>query len=340
MRLGSSLAAGVPPLPFLGFGGAPIGNLRTAVTDAEATAAIRRAWDRGIRYFDTAPHYGLGLSERRLGEVLPGLPRTQLVLSTKIGRLIVPNPHPADQDDDGFAVPGDLTRVWDFSLPGAERSLAESLERLRVDAVDIAFVHDPDQAGPGALEEGVRSLAALKQAGAVRAIGVGTNSTSGLAELIGNGSIDVIMLANRYTLVEHSALETVLDPAARAGVPVIAVGIYGTGLLATARPTPDASYEHRPADAEIVRRAHALAEICESHGVELPAAALAFPMLHPAVAGVVVGMRSAREVDENVDRAEVDIPAALWSDLAAEGLIPPGAVRSLEVAEGKASNPR
>jgi D-threo-aldose 1-dehydrogenase len=312
----------------IGLGGAPLGNLAGAVSDDEAARTLRQAWDRGIRYFDTAPHYGLGLSERRIGAELRRHPRDEYVVSTKVGRLIVPNPRPRERDDDGFAVPGDLTRRWDFSAAGVERSLHESLARSGLESVDILFAHDPDQAWEGAAREGLASLAQLKAAGLVKAIGIGTNSTAGLAGFIEEGLVDVIMLANRYSLLDHTALDSVLAPAHRAGVAVVAVGVFATGLLSTARPAAGATYEYRAADAEVVGRADRIASVCEEHGVELPAAALAFPLLHPAVAAIAVGMRSPHEVDEDLRRFETDIPDGLWRDLVAEGLIPAGAVRA------------
>jgi len=307
-------------------GGGPLGNHGSVVDDSVAEATLERAWQRGIRYFDTAPHYGLGLSERRMGAALAERPRDEFLLSTKVGRLIVANPEPRELDDDGFIVPGDRMRSWDFSLDGVRRSLDESLDRLGLDAVDILLAHDPDQAPGDPVREGLAALATLRDEGLVRAIGVGTNSTAGLAELIDEGLIDVLMLANRYSLLDHGALETVLAPAQRAGVAVVAVGVYATGLLATPRPDPGATYEYRPAEPAVVERTRRIAEICEGHGVELPAAALAFPLLHPAVVGVAVGMRAPREVDENVDRREIAIPTALWRDLVGEGLLPAAAV--------------
>ncbi|WP_147945006.1 MULTISPECIES: aldo/keto reductase [Microbispora] len=314
----------------LGLGGSPLGNLARPVTDDEAAETMRRAWDRGIRYFDTAPHYGLGLSERRMGAELRRRPRDEFVLSTKVGRLIVPNPRPREWDDDGFAVPGDLTRQWDFSAAGVERSLRESLERLGLESVDILYLHDPDQAWEGAAGEGLAALARLKADGVVKAIGIGTNSTAGLARVIEDGLVDVIMLANRYSLLDHTALDSVLAPAHRFGVAVVAVGVFATGLLSTARPAPGSTYEYRAPGADVIGRAERIATVCEGHGVELPAAALAFPLLHPAVSAIAVGMRSPHEVDENLRRFETDIPAGLWDDLIAEGLIPAGAVRAHE----------
>ena len=292
------------------------------MTDADAARTVRHAWDRGIRYFDTAPHYGLGLSERRLGSELSRHPRDEFVISTKVGRLIVPNPNPTAWDDDGFAVPGDLTRQWDFTAAGVERSLLDSLSRLGLDSIDIVYVHDPDQAWEGAAREGLTSLARLKATGVVTAIGIGTNSTTGLTEIIEEGLVDVIMLANRYSLLDHTALDSVLAPAHQAGVAVVAVGVFASGVLTAARPAPGSASAYRPAAPELLERANRIASICRDHRVELPAAALAFPLLHRAVTAVVVGMGSPREVDEDLRRFAADIPDGLWHDLIADGLIP------------------
>jgi D-threo-aldose 1-dehydrogenase len=325
------LNRGRSPRGVMGFGGAPLGNFGAAVDEEQAGHTLRRAWERGIRYFDTAPHYGLGLSERRIGAELRRRPRDEFVISTKAGRLLVPRARPLERDDDGFLVPGDLERRWDFSVAGVERSLRGSLDRLGLDRIDILYAHDPDQAWDGAAREALASLARLKAAGVVSAIGVGTNSTTGLAPLISGGLVDVIMLAGRYSLLDQSALQTVLAPAREAGVAVVAVGVFGGGLLSTARPEPGATYGYRPADAAVVHRAGRIASICADHGVALPAAALAFPLTHPAVAAVAVGMRSPREVDENIQRFATDIPAGLWPDLASAGLIPAGAVPPVRV---------
>jgi len=315
------------PHGVIGLGGAPFGNFATAMDDDRAAATLSRAWDCGIRYFDTAPHYGLGLSERRIGAELRHRPRDEFVISTKVGRLIVPRVPPLGQDDDGFLVPGDQTRRWDFSAAGVERSLHDSLGRLGLDSVDILFAHDPDQAWGGAAREALASLARLRDAGLVSAIGIGTNATAGLAPLVREGLVDVIMLANRYSLLDQEALETVLDPAAENGVAVIAVGVFATGLLSTVEPDSRATYDYQPAGATVVDRARRIASICADHDVALPAAALAFPLLHPAVAAVAVGMRSPREVDEDLRQFTVGIPAQLWSDLVAAGLLPASALR-------------
>ncbi|GAA4742371.1 aldo/keto reductase [Amnibacterium soli] len=309
----------------IAFGAAPVGNLYEAMTDAQAHDAVHRAYERGVRWFDTAPHYGVGLSERRLGAALRELPREEVVVSTKVGRLLVPNAHPTGRDAHGFAVPDDLVRRWDVTADGVRASLEASLERLGLDAVDIAFVHDAEQLSPTAPREGLEALADLKRQGVVRAIGVGTNSVEGLAALIEDGLPDVVMLAGRYTLLEQPGLATVLEPARRAGVAVAAVGVFNSGLLAEERPRADATYDYAAAPSELVRRATRIAEVCEAHGTPLPAAAIALPLRHPAVAAVALGMRSAEQVEQNLDRYEAGVPEALWADLVAEGLLDPAA---------------
>lgn len=305
----------------LGFGGASVGNLRRAIDDDQAHAAIQRAWLRGVRYFDTAPHYGLGLSERRLGRALRELPRTDFVLSTKVGRLLVPRSTPTAEDDEGFAVPGDLERRWDFSVGGVERSLRESRERLGIECIDILFAHDPDQAWDSAARDGLRALAELRSAGEVAAIGIGTNSTAGLVELIDEGALDVLMLAGRYTLLDHRGGLPVLEVAARRGIAVVVAGVFNSGLLATRRPIEGARFDYRAADSEMVAKVHRIADVCEAHGVDVPTAAIAFARRHRAVSSIVVGMRSARDVDDNADRFETAVPDGLWGDLVSSGLI-------------------
>ena len=309
----------------VGFGGASLGNLYRETTDAEAQGAVAAAWDEGIRAFDTAPHYGLGLSERRLGEALSSFPRDEFQVSTKVGRLLVPNPNPSGVDE-GFAVPDDFIREWNFSRDGVRRSLDSSLSRLGIDRIDTVFVHDPDAAYPGAAREGLEALAELKAEGVISAVGVGTNESDGLAELLADGLIDVVMLAGRYTLLEQGALDTVLDPALAVGASVIAVAVYNSGLLAAPRPPADAMYDYQPAPPELLARANLLADACERHGVTLPEAALAFPLRHPAVVAVALGMRTPTQVRQNVERFRADIPTGLWEEIAAEGLVDPRAL--------------
>lgn len=322
----------------LGFGAAALGNLGRETSDDEAFGAVEAAWRGGIRSFDTAPHYGLGLSERRLGAALAGRPREEFAVSTKVGRLLVPNPSPTGRYD-GFAVPDDLRREWDFSRDGILRSLDGSLARLGLDRVDIVFAHDPDAYRPDAARQALETLVDLRDQGVVDAVGVGTNSTEGLAELLADGLIDVVMLAGRYTLLEQGGLDTVLEPAREAGASVIAVGVYNSGLLSADRPAADATYNYLPAPRELVDRANRLADVCEAYGVRLPEAALAFPLRHPAVAGVALGMRTARHVDDNLARLAADIPDAMWLALADAGLLDPRALGAPSTAPLERTHP-
>jgi D-threo-aldose 1-dehydrogenase len=308
----------------LSFGGAAIGNLFTAVTDDDARAAVDAAWDGGIRFFDTPPHYGLGLSERRLGAALRGRPRDEYVISTKIGRLLEPDPssRPAPagsaavggRDPEGFDVPGDLVRRFDYSADGVRRSLAASLSRLGLDRVDIALIHDPDAHGEQALREAYPALERLRAEGVVRAIGVGMNQTEMLTRFIRETDIDVVLVAGRYTLLDHSAAEELLPAALERGTSVIVGGVFNSGLLAA--PTPGATYDYQAAPGDLVSRALRLQEICARSGVPLRAAAARFPLAHPAVASVLIGARSAAEVADAIALRGLDIPPELWESLA------------------------
>jgi D-threo-aldose 1-dehydrogenase len=310
----------------VGFGAASIGNLYRATTDEEAFGAVAQAWDEGIRYFDTAPHYGLGLSERRLGECLSGYRRDDFVVSTKVGRLLERNPDPTPVDTDGFAVPGDLRRVWDFSADGVRRSLDDSMRRLRLDHVDIVYAHDPDQFHERAAREALEALAELRDQGVVRAIGIGTNVTDQLAELFGAGLLDVAMLAGRHTLLERGGLRSALEPALAARASIVAVGVFNSGLLSTDSPQSDARYQYATAPPQMLARAQQLATVCQLHGSALPDAAIAFPLRHPAVANVTLGMRTAAQVQENLARYRRGVPEQLWTDLIDRGLIEASAV--------------
>ena len=305
----------------IGFGASTLGNLHRPMTEDEASRAVERAWERGVRYFDTAPHYGLGLSERRLGAVLRGLPRDEFVVSTKVGRLIRPNPRPTELDDDGFAVPGDLRREWDFSVEGVRTSIEESLERLGLDRIDIAYAHDPDLVSPSTGRQALEALAELRAEGVVHAIGVGTNAPDKVPGLFDSGLADVVMVAGRYTLLEQGGLATALEPARANGVSVVVAGVFNSGLLSSPWPAEDARYEYQRAPQGLIERARTLAQVCADHGTTLPAAAIAFPLQHPAVAGVALGMRTVAQVDANLDRYSEDVPAALWADLQSRDLL-------------------
>ncbi|HUX71971.1 MAG TPA: aldo/keto reductase [Cellulomonadaceae bacterium] len=308
----------------IGFGASTLGNLHRAMTDDDARAAVEHAWQRGIRYFDTAPHYGLGLSERRLGRALAEHPRHEFVVSTKVGRLLEANPEPTERDDDGFVVPGTLRRVWDFSPDGVRRSLESSLARLGLDHVDIAYAHDPDQFRESAGPESLEALAELRSQGVVRAIGIGTNAPERIPALFTSGLADVVMVAGRYTLLEQGGLASALEPARAHGVAVVVAGVFNSGLLSSPWPADDARYDYTQAPRAAIARARLLAEACTRHGTTLPAAAIAFPLLHPAVAGLALGMRSIEQIDTNLDRYAQGVPAELWDELRDSGLIDPG----------------
>ena len=303
----------------ISFGGAAIGNLFTEVTDEAARAAVDAAWAGGIRTFDTAPHYGLGLSERRLGEALGDRPRGEYVISTKVGRLLesAPSTGPTaggGRDAEGFDVPGDLVRRFDYSADGVRRSLEASLGRLGLDRVDIALIHDPDEHGEQALREAYPALERLRAEGVVRAIGVGMNQTEMLTRFVRETDIDVVLVAGRYTLLDQTAADTLLPAALERGVSVIAGGVFNSGVLAA--PTPDATYDYAAAPGSLISRALRLQEICAESGVPLRAAAARFPLTHPAVASVLIGARNAAEVTDALTLRGLDIPPELWQSLA------------------------
>jgi D-threo-aldose 1-dehydrogenase len=296
------------------FGGAPIGNLFTTVDDDQAAAAIDAAWAGGIRTFDTAPHYGLGLSERRLGSALARRPRAEYVVSTKVGRLLTDVGGLPVQDAEGFAVDTRCRRVFDFSADGVRRSLAGSLARLGMDRVDIALIHDPDDHGEQALREAYPALERLRAEGCVRAIGVGMNQAAMLTRFVIDTDIDVVLVAGRYTLLDQSAADSLLPAALEHGVSVIVGGVFNSGLLAA--PAAGAMYDYQAAPDAMVARAQSLAALCASFGVPLRAAAARFALRHPAVASVLIGARSAAEITDAIRLRGADIPAELWTALA------------------------
>lgn len=305
----------------LAFGAAGIGNLYRAVGDEDAARALATAWDRGIRSFDTAPHYGLGLSERRLGAFLRDRPRDTYTVSTKVGRLLVPTPGASGDDlANGFAVPAAYRRVWDFSADGIRRGLEAGLERLGLDRVDIVYLHDPDDHAEQALREAYPALERLRAEGIVKAVGVGMNQTALPTRFVTETDIDAVLLAGRYTLLDQSGLAELLPAAQSRGVSVVAGGVFNSGLLAD--PHPAATYDYAAPSAGTLRRAVRLREICERHGVPLRAVAARFPLAHPAVACVLLGLRSEEEAADAADMLGRDIPAALWRQLRSEGHLP------------------
>lgn len=308
----------------LGVGTAQFGNMGKTVSDEDCSTTVATAWDNGLRFFDTAPHYGLGLSEKRLGEALADKPREDYVISTKVGRLLRPNPEPAGSDEaQGFLVPDDLIRLRDYTGEGTRRSLEESLGRLGLDSVDILWIHDPEEPNDRfaeALEGAVPALEALREEGAIAAWGVGSKDAGMLKRFVDRAEPDLIMLAGRYTLLEQEELG-LMSACGDRGVGVVAVGVFNSGLLAREEPPPNVWYEYGPAPAPVLQRAHALAEVAREHGVSLPGAALSFPSRHPAVVNVMAGMRNAAQVERNLSLRAAEIPDDFWNDLQARGLL-------------------
>ncbi len=311
----------IPPITELSLGCAPLGNLYRAITDDEASATVDAAWESGIRYFDTAPHYGLGLSERRLGAALAGRPRDEYLLSTKVGRLLQHHDGSPEPDDEGFDVVSPHRRVWDFSRDGVLRSLEASLARLQIDRVDIGYLHDPDEHYRTALEEAYPALEELRGQGTIAALGAGMNQAAMLADFARNTDMDLLMLAGRYTLLEQTALDELLPICERRKIGIVAAGVFNSGLLARAMPDADARYNYAEAPRALLQRARRIAEACERHGSSLPAAALAFPLAHPAVVSVCMGACSPEQIDHNVRLRLSVVPAEVWEELRADGLL-------------------
>jgi D-threo-aldose 1-dehydrogenase len=319
----------------MGFGGAPLGNLYRRVTEEDAQAALQAAFDAGIRYFDTAPQYGLGLSERRFGEALRRFGRQQVTLSTKVGRLLE-DCAPGEVTPAAFVDVPQKRIVYDYTYDGVMRSHEASLERLGVEAVDILLVHDVDvfthgsrQASDAKVRElfdgkGYKALEELRGAGQVKAIGAGVNEWQVCETLLNHGDFDCFLLAGRYTLLEQEALESFLPLCVKRDVGIILGGPYNSGILATGA-VEGAYYNYAPAPPDILDRVRRIDAICKDHGVRLTAAALQFVMGHPAVRTVIPGAINAAQVAANVELFSRGLPAGLWDDLKSAGLLRPGA---------------
>jgi D-threo-aldose 1-dehydrogenase len=294
------------------FGGAPIGGLYAPVSGEAAAATLQAAWDAGIRAFDTAPHYGVGLSEQRIGDFLTGRPRAEFVVSTKVGRRLVPaaGPGSADGADEFYGTPA-LGRVRDYGADGALRSLEDSLRRLRLDRVDIALIHDPDEHMAEALDGAYPALARLRSEGAVGAIGVGVNSAPLAEWFVTRCDLDCVLVAGRYTLLDDSAAASLFALCLSRGVAVLAGGVFNSGILAGGD-----RYDYAPAAPGVLARARRIEGVCARHGVPVAAAALRYALRHPAVTAAVVGARTAGEIRADAGYVSLDIPDALWTDLA------------------------
>lgn len=312
----------------IGFGGTAIGNIYAAVSEAEAEGAVRAAWEAEIRYFDTAPLYGHGLSEHRLGDVLRGIARDRFVLSTKVGRLLVPaRAEPVEGGIFEAVLP--FAGRLDYSYDGAMRSVEDSLQRLGLNRVDILFIHDLDRRHHGddfarrfreAMDGAYRALERLREDGAVSAIGAGVNEWQPCRDFARAGDFDCFLLAGRYTLLEQGAIEEFLPLAAERGISLVIGGPFNSGILATG-PVAGAMYDYAPAPPAILERVRRIEAVCRRHDVPLAAAALQFPLAHPAVASVIPGGRSAHEVKANLALFAQPIPAELWRELKDEGLL-------------------
>jgi D-threo-aldose 1-dehydrogenase len=326
LRLGQTNVA----VTRLGLGAASIGGLYRAVSDQEAVRVVDHAWDIGIRYFDTAPLYGYGNGERRMGLSLSGKRRAEFVLSTKVGRLLVERdaiPPGADVDrqllgnrEDAYYVGTPPVRpVFDYSRDGVRRSLEQSLVRLGLDRVDIVYVHDPDDHWVDALTHAYPALEQLRGEGVIGAIGAGMNQSAMLVRFARETNMDVFMLAGRYTLLDQEALDELLPVCIDRHIAVVAVGVMNSGILA--KPEGGATYNYRPADAAMLRRASELKAACERHGVPLRAAAIQFVLANPAITSLVAGVRTMAHLDDYPEAMKRRIPAGLWAELRERGLI-------------------
>ena len=277
---------------------------------------VEAAWSAGIRFFDTAPQYGNGLAEQRLGAILRAKPRDEFVLATKVGRLLRAGA-PAQSDTFPGAPP--LNPVFDFSYDGVMRSVEESVTRMGIDRIDILHIHDPDEHFAEALSGAYPALDRLRKEGTIKAVGAGMNQAEMLARFAREASFDCFLLAGRYTLLDQVGLKELLPLCVERGVAIIAGGVFNSGILAD--PRPGTHYNYQAAPAELVQRAARIKAVCERHGVSQKAVAIQFPLGHPAVQTVLTGCRTVDEINENVGAFQSPIPPAVWEDLKAEGLL-------------------
>jgi D-threo-aldose 1-dehydrogenase len=307
----------------LGFGAGSIGGLYAAVSDDEGDAMVRHAWDIGVRTVDTAPFYGFGLAETRLGRLLGDVPRDAFTISTKVGRVLVPVDASNEHDTGNWHGCPPLRAVFDFSRDAVLRSLESSLERLRLDRVDILFIHDPDDHWQAAIDEAYPALHDLRSQGVVGAIGAGMNQVEMLARFAREADMDVFLVAGRYTILDQSALPELMPLCQEKGIGVVIGGVMNSGILVD--PVPGARFNYEPASQAWLDRAMRLKAVCDRHDVPLRSAAIRFPLAHPAVCSVAAGVRTAAHLDDYVDAMRREIPSALWEELRAEGLVAEGA---------------
>lgn len=303
----------------LGLGTAPLGGLFEAVDEEAALATVERAYEWGVRFFDTAPLYGHGLAERRLGRVLSSKPREDVVLATKVGRLLRADV-PRDPAQPVWRGVSDVNPVFDFSFDGVLRSVEESLARLGLDRIDVLYLHDPDAHYEEALNGAFPALERLRSEGVIAAVGAGMNQVEMLVRFAREADFDCFLVAGRYTLLDHQALPELLPLCLERGIAVVVGGVYNSGILAN--PSHGATFDYRPASRDRLAQARRLQTVCHRHGVTLMAAALQFPLAHPAIASVLVGARSVTELDQAVEQVSARIPHDLWAELRGEGLLP------------------
>jgi D-threo-aldose 1-dehydrogenase len=305
----------------LGLGTAPLAGLYRAVAEADALAVIEGAWQKGIRFFDTAPLYGSGLAEQRVGKVLRAKPRDEFALATKVGRLLRAGAPP--EPGQAFVGTTGVNPVFDFSYDAVMRSIEDSRERTGIERFDILHIHDPDDHYEEALHGAYRALDQLRVDGVVRAVGAGMNQSEMLTRFAREADFDCFLLAGRYTLLEQGALDELLSTCLERGVAIIAAGVYNSGILGD--PKPGTHYNYQEAPPELLARAQRIRAVCERHDLPLRAAAVQFPLGHPAVQTVVVGCRSLEQMEDSIRMFETEIPPALWDELKAERLLPPEA---------------
>lgn len=312
----------------IGFGASGLGNLSERMPEQQADATLEQAFSLGIRYFDTSPLYGHGLSELRLGRLLRSLPRSSFQLSTKVGRYMVPPRGEAVQNGI-WAAPLPMKPVLDYSYDGIMRSVEQSIVRLGVEYIDIVYIHDVDRRSLGdafdrtfdqAATESCRALKELRDAGHIGAFGIGINEADVASDFLHAVDLDCVMLAGRYTLLDQTAEETFLPLAKEKKVDVIIAGVFNSGILAKSKPT-SGKFDYAQASDAIVERARGIADICQSFNVPLPAAAVQFPFNHPSVSRVVLGMSRPDRIQQNIDWATTIIPDGLWNELKQSGFL-------------------
>ncbi|MGH9455696.1 MAG: aldo/keto reductase [Terriglobia bacterium] len=304
----------------VGMGGAALGGLYHEVPEAVALATVKRAIDLGINFIDTAPLYGHGKSEMFLGKSLAGVRRSSFVLATKVGRVLVPV-KPEELAEDEFENPAPFRPVFDFSYDGVMRSFESSLKRLNLDYVDVLHIHDADDHYQEAIKGAYPALAKLRSEGVIKAIGAGMNQAEALAQFARDGEFDCFLLAGRYTLIDHTGLKELLPLCVQKGISIIIGGPYNSGILASGA-GPEAKFNYANAPASVIEKVRQLDGICRQFSVPMKAAALQFPLAHPAVACVIPGARAVAEVEENFKMASHPIPAEFWQELRRQRLLP------------------